>query len=219
MDCKKAQRLLDDLSHDRLAPEIAAEVRHHLSDCTDCRVSSQRVARLQRLLGLKRYERPTPEYFDGFLPEFHSRLLAETQKVGWWEQALERIDSLLAVEPMRLWRYSVASTLCVAAVVGLVWMGVRGTGVSPVGASQTASTDPFTVVAETVPPPPHSTPSTIAASLSDLSPLNPTDYQPAMAGSVVLASIPTHADFPAPRYVLDHISVTPASYDVPSVHF
>jgi len=121
MDCKKAQRLFDDLAHERLVPETAAHVRRHLAECTDCRVLEQRGARLQRLLALKRYERPAPEYFDNFHSEFHSRLLAEAQHTGWWEQALGRIENLLAIGSLRMWRYSVASAVGVAAVVGLMW--------------------------------------------------------------------------------------------------
>jgi putative zinc finger protein len=219
MNCKKAQQLFDDLAHERLAPETAAQVRRHLGDCTDCRVLEQRDGRLQRLLALKRYERPSPEYFDNFLSEFHSRLLSETQRVGWWERMLWRLDDLVAAKSVRAWRYSFASAIAVAAVVGLTWMGVRPTGDSTGAASQTAFANPSMVVAETALPAPHSTPSTIAAPVSGLAQVTPADYQPATVGSVVLVSDLTHADSPAPRYVLDRISVTPASYDVPNVHF
>jgi hypothetical protein len=216
MDCKKAQRLFDDLAHERLTPETAAHVRRHLAECTDCRVLEQRDARLQRLLSLKRYERPAPQYFDSFLTEFHSRLLAEAQQTGWWERALGRVEDLLAVGSLRMWRYSVASAVGVAAVVGLMWTSVRQPGDS---AGQAAAADPSLVVAETMLPPPHSTPSTIAAPFTGLSRVSPSDYQPPTAGSVVLVPTPTRADSPAPRYVLDRIAVTPASYEVASVHF
>jgi hypothetical protein len=109
MDCKKTQQLLDDLTHERLAPATAAQARQHLADCTDCRVMEQRTGRLQRLLALKRYERPAPEYFDHFLSEFHGRLLTEARQIGWWERALGRVDDFLAAESMRVWRYSFSS--------------------------------------------------------------------------------------------------------------
>lgn len=219
MDCKKAQQLFDDLSRERLAPETAVQVRRHLADCTDCRVVEQRSARLQRLLALKRYERPAPEYFDNFLPEFHSRLLAEAQRTGWREQVWARIDDLLAVGSMRVWRYSFASVMGVAVVLGLMWMGVRQTADSVGSAGQTAAADPSLVVADSMLPPPHSTPSTIAAPLTSQLQVAAADTQPATAGSVVLVPAVAHADSPAPRYVLDRISVTSASYDVPSFHF
>ena len=59
MNCQKAQQLFDDLTHERLAPATATEVRQHLTDCTDCRVVEQRTGRLQRLLALKRYSHCT----------------------------------------------------------------------------------------------------------------------------------------------------------------
>jgi hypothetical protein len=216
MDCKKAQRLFDDLAHERLAAETAALVRRHLAECTDCRVLEQRSARLQRVLALKRYERPAPGYFDNVLPEFHSRLVAEAQRTGWWEEALGHMENLLTLGSIRMWRYSFASAMGVAAAVGLMWTSVRQ---SVDYAGQAAAVDPSLVAAETMLPPPHSTPSAIAAPLAGWSRVSPADYQPSSAGSVVLVSTPTRADSPAPRYVLDRIAVTPASYEVASVHF
>jgi hypothetical protein len=221
MDCKKTQQLLDDLWHQRLAPETAAQVRQHLVDCTDCRVLEQRAARLQRLLALKRYERPAPAYFNNFLSEFHRRLLAEAEQAGWWERVSGRVDDLLAVKSMRVWRYRFASAMGVAVVMGVIWMGVRQTN-DPAGATgQAASANPSWVVAETdaMLPPPHSTPSTIAAPIPSVWHVASADYQPATAGSVVLVPASTRAESIAPRYVLDRISVTPASYEVPSVQF
>jgi hypothetical protein len=220
MNCQKAQQLFDDLTHERLAPATAAQVHQHLADCTDCRVMEQRTGRLQRVLALKRYERPAPEYFDNFLSEFHGRLLAEARQVGWWERALGRVDDFLAAESMRVWRYSFTSALGVAAVVGLTWMGLRQTSDPAVVASDpTVAASSSLADADAMLPPPHSTPSTIVASLPSLSPVASADYQPASVGSVVLVPTSAHADSTAPRYVLDRISVTPASYDVPSVHF
>jgi predicted anti-sigma-YlaC factor YlaD len=219
MDCKKAQQLFDDLSHERLAPDAAAQVRRHLADCTDCRLVEQRSARLQRLLALKRYERPAPEYFDNFLSEFHSRISAEAQRTGWWEQVLERVDDLLAIGSVRIWRYGLAGAMGVAVVMSMMWTSVRQTSDLTGTTDHTASVTPSLVMAETMLPPPRSTPATIATSLSSFAHAASSDYQPTMAGGVVLDSTPTHADSSAPRYVLDHISVTPASYDVASVHF
>jgi hypothetical protein len=220
MNCQKAQQLFDDLTHERLAPATAAQVRQHLADCTDCRVMEQRTGRLQRVLALKRYERPAPEYFDNFLTEFHDRLLAKVRQVGWWERALGSVDDFLAAESMRVWRYSFTSALGVAAVVGMTWMGLRQTGDPAVVASDpTVAASSSLADADAMLPPPHSTPSTIVASLPSLSPATSADYQPASVGNVVLVPTSAHADSSAPRYVLDRISITPASYDVPSVHF
>ncbi|HUJ72751.1 MAG TPA: zf-HC2 domain-containing protein, partial [Verrucomicrobiae bacterium] len=193
MDCGKAQKSFDDLSRGRLEPETAAEVRQHLADCTDCRVQEQRAARLQRLLALKRYERPTPEYFDGFLSEFHGRLLAEAQRPGWWDRVLGRIGDLVTVESARIWRYRFASATGVAVVVGLMWMSVRQTNDPSNVASPMAGADQSLVFAETTP----STPGTITAPLpTSLLQVTPADYEP--AGGVVLTPASTRADSTVP---------------------
>lgn len=207
MDCRKAQELFDDLSRERLAPETAAEVRQHLADCTDCRVQEQRAACLQRLLALKRYEQPAPEYFESFVSEFHSRLLAEAQRTGRWERALGRIEELLAVESARIWRYRFASAMGVAVVVGLMWMGVRQTDETSSVTDLMTGANSSLAFAGTTP----STPSTMTAGLPSLLQVTPSEYEPGAAS--------TRADSPTPRYVLDRISVTPANYDVPNVQF
>ena len=221
MDCQKAQPLFDDLAQNRLDSETALHVRQHLTDCTDCRVLAQRAARLQRLLALKRYEQPAPGYLDNFLSEFHSRLMAETQRTAWWERALGRIDSLLVVGTMRVWRYSVASAMGVAVVVGVMWMSVRQTNAPDSAADQTAAVASSLVLADSqvTPPPSHSTPDTIVAPVSASLEAVPGDDQPMSAGSVDLVQAPARADYTAPHYVLDRIVDTPASYEVASSHF
>jgi len=168
----------------------------------------------------KRYERPTPEYFDNFLSEFHGRIQAEARKIGWWERVLGRVDDFLAAESMRVWRYSFTSALGVAAVVGLTWMGLRQTGDSAVAAmDQTTTASSSLAVAEAMLPPPHSTPQTIAASLPTLRRRPRRITCRRRRAVVVLVPAQAHTDSSTPGYVLDHIPVTPASYDVPSVHF
>lgn len=184
MDCKKAQPLFDDLSQNRLDSETAVRVRQHLTDCTDCRVLAQRAARLQRLLALKCYERPAPEYLDDFLSEFHSRLMAETQRAAWWECALGRIDSLLVVGTMRVWRYGVASAMGVAVVVGVMWMSVCQTNAPDSAADQTAAANPSLVLADSqaTPSPSHSAPDALVAPVPASLQAVPGDDQPTTAG-------------------------------------
>ncbi|HVM60945.1 MAG TPA: zf-HC2 domain-containing protein [Verrucomicrobiae bacterium] len=220
MNCEKVQTLFDDLSENRLDPETAARVRQHLADCTDCRVLEQRAARLQRLLALKRYERPSPEYRDGFLSEFHQRLAAETQRTPWWERAVGRIDSLLVAGTVQVWRYGLASAMGVAVVVGVMWMSVRQPDIADNITGQTASTNPSVVLAnsQTVFPPSGS-PDVVTTSLAATATLQAEsgDYQATPTGGMDLVPAATRADDTVPRYVLDRI--TPASYEVSSYHF
>jgi predicted anti-sigma-YlaC factor YlaD len=214
MDCQKAQLLFDDLSENRLDSETAMRVHQHLVDCTDCRVLEQRAARLQRLLALKRYEQPAPEYLENFLSEFHDRLMAEAQRPAWWERALARIDNLLVVGTMRVWRYGVASAMGVAVVVSVMWISARQTNAPDSAADQTDAANPSLVLADS-----HSTPDAIVAPVPASLQAVPGDDQPASAGGVDLVQTTTRADDTAPRYVLDRIAVTPASYEVPNYHF
>lgn len=221
MDCKKAQRLFDDLSRNRLTEPDATEVCQHLTDCTDCRVIEQRSAKLQRLLALKRYERPTPDYFDNFLTDFHTRLAEQRQEPdSLWLRAVIRFEEFISAEPVRVWRYGFASALSLAVAVGAIWVTMRQTGDVPSTADQTvAALNPPVIMAEAMLSGARSTPKVIAANLPNL----PRDAQDRMdsapASSVVLIPTATHAESPAPRYVLDRIALTPASYEVASVHF
>jgi hypothetical protein len=221
MDCKKAQRLFEDLSRDRLTLECAAEVRQHLADCTDCRVLEQRASRLQRVLALKRYEHPSPEYFDNFLTEFHKRLLAETQpQMGWWERTLGGIDDFLSAESMQVWRYGLASALGVTIIVGLMWTGLRETSESADVAGQVAGGSSSLIMTSRIPAA-ASTPTLAMASSQFPGSLHvaPVDYQLTMADLPEQLPTVTRAESSTPQYVLDRISVTPATYEVASVHF
>jgi hypothetical protein len=215
MNCKKAQRLFDDLSRERLATELAADVRQHLTDCTDCRVLEQRAARLQRLLALKRYERPAPHYFDNFLTEFHGRLLAEAQpRRGWWR----RVDDFLSAGQMQVWRYGFASAMGLVFAAGLMWMGLRETNVLD-GIEPMAAVNPPVVVAPVTIPAPQSAPDAVPLRLAGMSHITPADYELAPTEGVVVPTPATRAEPTTPQYVLDRISVTPASYDVARLYF
>jgi hypothetical protein len=65
--------------------------------------------------------------------------------------------------------------------------------------------------------PSHSTPDTVVTPIPTPLQAAAGDYQPETAGSVDLVAAPTHTDYTVPRYVLDRI--TPASYEVSSLHF
>jgi hypothetical protein len=214
MDCKKAQRLFDDLPRNRLSEQLSLEVRQHLDDCTDCRVMEQRVARLQRLLALKRHERPAPEYFDNFLNEFHNRLLEEARgRTRLWERVIAGVEDALTVQPGHTWRYGFAGAMASVLAIGAMWMGVRQPDQSSPAAIGpiTVGSSPLTFTAAALPAP-QSTPKSIAATL-------PSPTESASVGNVLVVPAAEPAEPSTPRYVLDRIRITPASYEVASVHF
>jgi hypothetical protein len=209
MDCKKAQRLFDDLSEDRLAPELAAQVRRHVTECTDCRVLQQRGARLQRLLALKRYERPGPRYFDSFLMEFHRALLAETQpRTDWWR----RVDEFWSIGRVLVWRYGFATTMGIALAVGLMWMGLREMGDPSNQIASVSAPLTMTPIPETG----------LAAGPLEL-PTGPravvVNYESPTVENELAPTVVTRPEPAMPQYVLDRISATPASYEVARVYF
>jgi hypothetical protein len=210
MNCKQAQRLFDGQAGDRLPESLAADLHKHLADCTDCRVQQQRAARLLRLLALKRYEQPAPGYFEGFAAEFHRRLAAEQRPPATSpiENFLRGWDEILN-EWLQLSRFGFAGAFGLVLALGLLWNGFHRPEppvVSAPGQSAPAH------LAEAVTPEPQSTPRAVVAELAS----QPVE---APAGGVVLVSASPRAEPAAPRYVLDRVTITPASYEVRDVQF
>ncbi len=173
-------------------------MRAHLADCTDCRVVQQRTARLQRLLALKTHEQPGARYFEGVVGDFHRRLAAESQPVPLVDQWLQwlGLDSLLSP------RYGWASACAVLLVIGLGWVGLRNT-VSLVEHNQASSRSVAWIEPGSLPVP--AVP-VVPAALTDPEPV---------AEQISVGFVPSTA----PRYVLDQIGITPASYESPHVGF
>jgi len=190
MDCKKAQRLYDDLAEGRVTEPLAAELHRHLDECTDCRVLRQRAARLQQLLSLKRHEQPAPAYFNNFVADFHRRLDVEAMRPTWRERLVE----VISVEIAPIWRYGLVGTTCATMLaLGLVWKTYRPTAtVHPPQVTLTASA---TTTAPTEVP--------SASSVQQ----------------VALIPAAWHPEASRPQYVLERIAVTPASYETASVRF
>ena len=200
MNCKKAQRLYDDLADGRLPETQATELRRHMADCTDCRVIQQRAARLQQLLALKPYEQPPPAYFDNFLDEFHRRLDTDRARGRWWE----RWTSQLTLESAPIWRYGLATVAVVLLAGGVYWQACQPLGL-------VAKADP----AHT----PATAPIRLATAMESTFPMEPSRTAPHLASSGPVI-VPVADNGPsAPRYVLDRISVTPASYEAGNIHF
>ena len=160
---------------------------------------------LQRLLALKRHEQPVPQYFDGFLNEFHRRLAAADAQPSFWQKFLRTPDMPLVGS----WRMGLAGACGVALTMGLLWMGLRSSN-----DALTASGDPHigSLVVYAEPPPAPAPLFTLPVETGIASTAPSIDT---LAGGLRLASTGAARPEPSqPRYVLDRIPITPASYEV-----
>lgn len=207
MDCIKAQRYAADLADHRLDEAAARELQNHLSNCSDCRVAQQRALRLQQLLSIKRRESPGAHYFDGFLYDFHRRLQVAPAP-SWWSRALR----VLHVQEAPMLRYGFAHACGVVFACGMILRAVITADVA--GNSSALEIPGFsTPNLQSTLPAPQSTPRRIASIL-------PRQPDPtSMAGSALIIPGLSRGELNASRYVLDRISLSPASYEVASVHF
>jgi hypothetical protein len=141
---------------------------------------------LSKLLRLKRFEQPPPEYFEGFLQEFQQRQRAQMLRDPAWRIALDRLGAFFADQlPARI-GYGLAST-AVLVVAGITSFHIL-------------ETQPVAEVAAVTPEPARAVQT---ASLNFDTQVQLPDL-PAM----------THtASFSQPRYVMD---ARPVSYEPPS---
>ncbi|MCG3147845.1 MAG: hypothetical protein PCFJNLEI_01286 [Verrucomicrobiae bacterium] len=202
MDCKKAQRSIHELGN-----SASPDVQRHVNECSDCRVAQQRSLHLQQLLAVKRHESPGQHYFDSFLTNFHHRLDRETTlPPTLWQ----RLCTRLHIEPAPRLRYGFVHALGVVFAIALMWQGLVATDL-PVEADRAKGDDTFNVqIATGSLPVPSSTPQAIASALPA--------PQPPPVHTLLTPSVSLR-DFNSPRYVLDRIALTPASYEVASIHF
>ena len=70
---------------------------------------------VQRLLRLKRYEAPAPEYFEDFLREIHQRQRAEMLKRPIWRLMLDRLEA--ALPTVQIQQYAFAGSCALALLV------------------------------------------------------------------------------------------------------
>ena len=217
MNCRKTQRLFDEFAEGHLAAPLAGQLQRHLTDCTDCRVAQQRAARLRRLLALKRYEQPAPAYFQGFLDEFHRRLEAETASpASLWARLKAQWEGFRTTT-MPVWtlRYGLTGAAGVLLVAGMAaWMVVHQT--KPTIAERAT---PIPVQNANSASPTGGLPVLVAQDgAADLA-LVARDVSTDPTTHMVLVPATASAETSAPRYVLDHLVITPASYEGPRVDF
>jgi hypothetical protein len=78
---------------------------------------------IQKLLRLKRYEQPEPEYFQDFLEEFQRRQRAELLKRSLWQIFRDRTNAFVGHFSLAQYTYGMASA-SVLVVAGLVSFGI-----------------------------------------------------------------------------------------------
>jgi len=82
---------------------------------------------IQKLLRLKRYEQPAPEYFDTFLRDFHRRQRSELLRQPAWKIVLERVETFFSEHSMGRYAYATA-TAAVLFFAGITSMGILNSG-------------------------------------------------------------------------------------------
>lgn len=160
---------------------------------------------ISKLLRLKRYEQPPPEYFEKFLREFHRRQRAEMLRRPAWRIALDRLQALLSHMTFSQMSYGTATVavLVSAGVITVKLVQNPGTSAPQLLVAQTAAT-----------PVPSSNISlgaiqTVAATSHEFS-LSPQIRFPEVFPNMPVAQ--PGASSQHPRYVLD---ARPVSYEPP----
>jgi hypothetical protein len=147
---------------------------------------------ISALLRLKRFEQPSPEYFDQFLKDFHRRQREELLRQSLWEIARERVAMFFSELRLREIGYA-------GATVGVLWLA----GLSIL---QNFDSDPAANVATAGVRPSESRSRGAALSLQETGRYLET---PELVSNRRMQSAPAEQ----PRYVMD---ARPASYEPPS---
>ena len=78
--------------------------------------------RISKLLRLKRYEKPSPDYFEDFLAEFQLRQRAEVIHRPFWKIAWDRLAPIFVLPPVsRLVTVGSMAAAVVATTLALNW--------------------------------------------------------------------------------------------------
>lgn len=85
---------------------------------------------IQKLLRLKRYEQPSPEYFQKFLHDFHRRQRADLLRQPVWKIALERMQAFLSEHSMGRYAYATA-TAAVLLFAGVASFNILNSNPAP----------------------------------------------------------------------------------------
>jgi len=85
---------------------------------------------IQKLLRLKRYEQPPPEYFEHFLRDFQHRQRAEILREPLWKIALHRLQAFFSEPSMTSFAYA-GATAAVLLVAGMVSLEIINGDATP----------------------------------------------------------------------------------------
>ena len=81
---------------------------------------------IQKLLRLKKYEQPGPEYFENFLVEFHRRQRAELLRRPLWRIALDRAEAFFGAPSFAPIGHLQYATAVFVVMAGLALLTFRG---------------------------------------------------------------------------------------------
>lgn len=76
---------------------------------------------IRKLLQLKRYEQPPPEYFDKFLRDFQRRQRSELLRQPIWQIALDRLHAFIGEHNVIRYAYSGATAVVLLAAGMISW--------------------------------------------------------------------------------------------------
>jgi len=156
---------------------------------------------LQKLLRLKRYETPSPEYFDGFLKDFHRRQRQEIVRLPVWRIAWDRVTA--SFTPGEVPRFAYA-TACAAVLFVTVFT-------SRMMVSRSSGDSELAVVRPAVAPA-QMEPASLTLNRKPQRFLNGTGLASAREMRSRQQSALTGEQSRSPRYVLD---ARPVSYEAP----
>jgi ABC-type Fe3+-siderophore transport system permease subunit len=163
---------------------------------------------LSKLLRLKRYEQPSPAYFENFLQEFHHRQRQQREQRSGWQRMKERLSDFWLELSVPQLAYAGAS-LAVLAVAGTLTVKmVQNPGATAMSIAASSIGGSRSVAAPAV------AATTVASTVSAVAPEAPFSLKPQirLPDAPMQHTAAANLGSTQPRYVLD---TRPVSYEPP----